>query len=82
MEIDRSSPVAPYQQVAAWLRARILSGDLEPGARLPSAAGLSQEFGVALMTSRKALAVLVEAGYAYRSVGMGTFVTPREQWPA
>jgi DNA-binding GntR family transcriptional regulator len=35
---------------------------------------LAQQFGVAVLTGRKALGVLVGEGIAYRSVGMGTYV--------
>ena len=33
------------------------------------------------MTARKALAVLVDEGYARRVSGLGTFVVPAEQMP-
>lgn len=78
MEIDRASSVPPYRQVADWLRARVESGELAPGARLPSAVDLAQELGVAVLTGRKALGVLVDEGLAYRSVGMGTYVASGE----
>lgn len=81
MEIDRASAVPPYQQIANQLRARILSGELAPGSRLPSADTLAQEYGVARMTARKALIVLRDENWAFASSGMGTYVRPREQWP-
>jgi DNA-binding GntR family transcriptional regulator len=73
--IDYDSPVAPYRQVAGILRARIESGDLGPGSRLPSIATLTQEYGVARTTAAKALRLLVDEGLAEMSPGMGTFVT-------
>jgi GntR family transcriptional regulator len=73
--IDYDSPVAPYRQVAAILRARIESGDLAPGSRLPSIATLTQEYGIARTTAGKALRLLVDEGLAEMSPGMGTFVT-------
>jgi GntR family transcriptional regulator len=81
VEIDRASPVAPYRQIADYLRARILSGDLAPGARLPGVEQICQEAGVAKMTARKALRVLRDEGYGMVTVGLGTYVAPREQWP-
>ena len=81
MEVDRSSPVAPYLQIAGQLREMILSGALEPGSRLPSAETITQEAGVARLTARKALKVLRDEGLAMATVGMGTYVRPREQWP-
>ena len=68
----------PYAQIAAWLRGLIASGELGPGDRLPSALDLSQSFGVAIMTARKALALLVDENLAYRSQGLGTFVRERQ----
>ena len=75
--IDYDSPVAPYRQVAGILRDRIESGDLAPGARLPSIATLTQEYGIARTTAGKALRLLVDEGLAEMSPGMGTFVTRR-----
>jgi DNA-binding transcriptional MocR family regulator len=45
--VDHGSPVPPYRQVANELRARIESGDLAPGARVPSITTLMQEYGIA-----------------------------------
>lgn len=80
MEISRESGEPPYQQIAAQLRAQIIAGEIT--SRLPSAVSLSQEHGVAIMTSRKALRLLVSEGYARTVTGMGTYITPREEWPA
>lgn len=77
MEVDRSSSVPPFEQIAAQLRAAIAAGTYGPGDRLPSALGISQDTGVAMMTARKALGVLVDAGEAVRRQGWGTFVVPR-----
>jgi DNA-binding GntR family transcriptional regulator len=81
MEIDRASPVPPYQQIAGHLRARILSGDLAPRGRIPGVEALVQEYGVARTTARKALTVVREEGYSFASVGLGYYVRPREEWP-
>jgi len=67
-------PVAPWRQIYAALRARIESGDLAPGDRLPSIVSLAQEHGVALTTVRKALDALKDDGLVVTSP-MGTFVT-------
>jgi len=73
-EVDPESPVPPYQQVAAFLRARIESGDLPPGRRLPSIVDLVGTYGIARTTAAKALRVLVDEGLAEVSPGMGTYV--------
>jgi DNA-binding GntR family transcriptional regulator len=82
-EIDRESAVPPYRQIAAVLRARIESGDYQPGRRLPSAVALTGEFGTGLQTARKALRLLASEGLAEISPGMGTYVRPpSERAPA
>src|SRR4051794_10379831 len=47
-----------YEQVADQLRDLILSGELEPGARLPTEQTLARDFGVSRATVREALRVL------------------------
>jgi GntR family transcriptional regulator len=81
MEIDRASPVPPYQQIANHLRAAILSGEFAPGRRLPGVEQTVQEWGVARTTARKALALIRDEGLSFASVGLGYYVRPREEWP-
>lgn len=75
--IDRDAPDPPYLQIAAILRARITSGELPPGTRLPSVAGLIAEYGVARTTARKALRVLAGEGLARVVPGWGTYTASR-----
>lgn len=77
--IDRESPVPPYRQVAAILRARIEDGTYTR--RLPSARDLVQEFGIAQLTGQKALKVLVDEGLAELSPGMGHYVKAQGEAP-
>lgn len=72
LDYDSATPI--YRQVAAILRGRIESGEYQPGRRLPSVRGLVQEYGIAELTARKALRVLVDEGLAEMSPGMGTYV--------
>jgi DNA-binding GntR family transcriptional regulator len=72
--IDYESAVPVYRQVAAILRERIEAGTYQPGRRLPSVRDLVQEFGIAQLTARKALRVLVDEGVAEMTPGMGTYV--------
>ena len=81
MAIDRDSDVPPYRQVADRLREQIRGGELAPRTRLPSIERLVQEEGIARLTARKALQVLVDEGYARRVSGLGTFVVPADQLP-
>ena len=58
-----------------WLLDRIESGDLAPGARLPSTDGLAAELGVGRKVIQQALAGLSERGLLDRAPGRGTFVS-------
>ncbi|MCC3773914.1 GntR family transcriptional regulator [Streptomyces sp. UNOB3_S3] len=68
--------VPPYLRVAAELRARIASGELRAGERVPSTRGITEEWGVALATATKALAVLRQEGLVRAVPGVGTVVVP------
>ncbi|MGC4770122.1 winged helix-turn-helix domain-containing protein [Micromonospora sp. DT44] len=68
-----------YQDLAELLRARITSGQLRPGDRLPSERELAQTYGVALMTARAAVKLLRTEGLAEAVRGRGVVVrTPIE----
>ena len=62
--IERVSPRATawgaYKSIAATLRQRIVRGEFEPGALLPSEADLSAEYDVSRNTLRRALTELEE----------------------
>jgi GntR family transcriptional regulator len=66
---------AKYRQIAGELRARIRSGEFEPGARLPSKTALMEKHHVALGTVNDALNVLRDEGLLYTERGRGTFVS-------
>lgn len=70
------SALPPWRRLAEDLRAKITSGQYPAGQRLPSAVHLHQEYGVAVVTARKALRLLVDEGLAVQVVGMGTYVFP------
>jgi GntR family transcriptional repressor for pyruvate dehydrogenase complex len=55
-----------YEQLAAEIRGRILSGELAPGVRLPSETALATEAGVSRSTVREALRTLEEGGFLER----------------
>jgi GntR family transcriptional regulator len=74
--IDRDSPDPPYVQVAAILRERIRSGQIT--SRLPGERTISQEFGIALLTARKAVRVLAAEGLVKVVRGWGSYVIPPE----
>ncbi|GGT60615.1 MULTISPECIES: GntR family transcriptional regulator [Streptomyces] len=62
------------RQIADDLRARIESGELVPGDRLPGEPSLVKTYGVAKMTANQALKILVSEGLAVARPGSGTYV--------
>lgn len=75
--IDPLSDRPVYRQIADVLRVAIESGELAPGARLPSEADLMQRFDVAQGTIRNALGVLGGEGLVLAEHGRGVFVRER-----
>ncbi|WP_433370066.1 GntR family transcriptional regulator [Streptosporangium sp. CA-115845] len=65
---------APYQRIAADLRRRIQAGELAPGDKTPSTRAIARDFGVALATAVRALAVLKEEGLVEGRPRSGTVV--------
>ncbi|GGO17159.1 GntR family transcriptional regulator [Microbispora rosea subsp. aerata] len=66
-------PVSTVEALAAALRERVLSGDIEPGAALPEQE-LSARYGVARPTVREALALLVHEGLLRRERNRSAYV--------
>jgi DNA-binding GntR family transcriptional regulator len=72
-EIER--PQAPYAQVAAKIRERIVSGELGPGDRVPSVREVASTWGIARATAEKALNLLQSQGLITSRVGSGAVVS-------
>jgi len=77
MHIDPGAATPLYQQVAADIRRRIVSGALPIGGQLPPHRELATRYGVSVITINKALAGLVSEGILRSRVGQGTFVAMR-----
>ena len=65
-----------YQVIDDDLAAQITTGELAPGARLPSEYELAERYGVSRMTVRQALDRLEAARLLVRHQGSGNFVSP------
>ena len=72
IEIDPSSPVHPYQQLANQLRAMISSGEITN--QLPSITKLTESTMLAVGTVRRGIDILVKEGLVETVPGRGTFV--------
>jgi DNA-binding GntR family transcriptional regulator len=77
VSIDPLGETPVYLQLAAILRERISSGDLQPNRPLPSYTALVQEYGVARGTAAKAVGVLVAEGRVRIVPGKGAYVVKR-----
>lgn len=61
-------------EMADHLAARIASGELPPGAMLGGERALSEEYGVALGTARRAIEELRDRGLVVTLPAKGTYV--------
>lgn len=70
-------------QVREALLEDLMSGNLDPGTKLPNENELANRFAVSRATVREAVLGLMDAGYLARRHGSGTYVThaPRARHP-
>ncbi|EME67255.1 GntR family transcriptional regulator [Rhodococcus ruber BKS 20-38] len=74
VELDRSSPVPLYFQLAQAIEKAILGGDLAPGDRFENELALAQRLNLSRPTTRRAIQELVDKGLLVRKRGVGTQV--------
>ena len=74
VDLDRSSPVPLYFQVAQQIEQAIDQGELAPGDRLDNEISLAEQFGLSRPTMRRAIQELVDKGLLVRKRGVGTQV--------
>jgi DNA-binding GntR family transcriptional regulator len=74
IQVDRSSPVPLYFQVAQRLEHMIESGELPTGTRLDNEIDLAKQLGLSRPTMRMAIAYLVDRGLVVRKRALGTQV--------
>jgi GntR family transcriptional regulator len=72
IKISHKGPA--YLQLASLIKRMIANGEYSPGSRIPSETIISRSYGVAVMTVRQAISLLVEQGLLKRVHGRGTFV--------
>ena len=71
---EEAGRIRKHERIAEDLRARIRAGELADGDRLPGENVLMEQYGVARMTARQALAELQNEGLAIARKGSGVFV--------
>lgn len=72
-------PEAKYRQIADDLRRLIESGELEPGAQLPTETELMKEYAASRNTIRDAIKQLITPGLVVARAGQGTFVVEKPE---
>lgn len=70
-------PVAKYERVANAIREQIRSGQLQPGAQLPTIQKLIEQHGVGYGSVRSALLILKAEGLIESRPGEGIYVAER-----
>ncbi|MFB7707935.1 GntR family transcriptional regulator [Streptomyces sp. NPDC056105] len=79
-EHPKEKPIWPVQdQIAAYLRDRILNGDIPPGEPLPSSRTLNEQFGAAAQTIKNAMEILEREGLVYTRRGAGIYAREHRQ---
>lgn len=69
----------PYQHLANQVAAKIDSGELRPGDRLPSLRALAEEYDTTTATVQRAMGVLADGGWIKRVPNVGLFVRDHSQ---
>ncbi|WP_018352196.1 winged helix-turn-helix domain-containing protein [Longispora albida] len=80
-EVDPTAPKLGSREIANRLRAAILTQKLAPGARVPSQPALSDYFGVAKETARRAVDLLKAERLVIAKQGSGVYVRAKTQRP-
>jgi len=76
---ERVERQLPSKTIAEAIRNQIESGQLPPGAKLPSERDLASTYGTARNTAREAVRILSDAGLVITDHGKGSFVRPQAQ---
>src|ERR1017187_3329393 len=80
--IDAADKRQPNVQIAASIRAAILTGELAPAAQLPTGHELAKFFGVSRMTVQTAIRTLGEEGFVRSRTGSGVYVRDQASLPS
>ncbi|WP_405854547.1 winged helix-turn-helix domain-containing protein [Streptomyces sp. NBC_00090] len=76
MSLDPQSARPLYMQLADVIAAKIATGEFAPDRMIPTPARLAEEYGIAVLTARRAMRELRERGLIITVPGKGSYVTP------
>jgi GntR family transcriptional regulator len=79
LQISPGDPRPISRQIVDAIRMKIATGELAPGAQLPSVRGLAQQLTVNPNTVAKAYAELTSGGWVDSRQGLGLYVAPPRQ---
>jgi putative hydrolase of HD superfamily len=79
--LDPQDPRRPNEQIAASIRAAILTGELEPGQKLPPGTELAEYFGVTRTTVANAIRKLADEGFVRTRAGASVYVRDQADLP-
>ncbi|MEU8248602.1 GntR family transcriptional regulator [Nonomuraea sp. NPDC048916] len=77
-----SRKIPMYRKIAEEIAERIQRGEIAPNRAIPGEKIMMQEYGVAKVTARQAVAALREEGWVFTVPYRGTYVASPEKWPA
>lgn len=76
LAINSTSPMPPFEQLRTQMLDAIATGELVPGARLPTVRRLAEDLGIAAGTVARAYRELESSGVIETRGRNGTFVSP------
>ncbi|MHA4776877.1 GntR family transcriptional regulator [Streptomyces sp. MSC1_001] len=79
MSLDPKSGRPLYMQLADLIAAKIETGEYAPDRVIPTPGRLADEYGIAVLTGRRAMRELRERGLIYTVPGKGSYVTPASE---
>ena len=84
LHLSMDDPQPMYRQIESQLRDFILSGQLEPGTKLPTIRALAKDLSCSVITTRRAYQDLEGEGFIRTRQGRGTVVAqiPEEKMSA
>jgi len=71
-----------YQKIAEEIAERIRQGEIPPNRAIPGEKRMMQQYGIAKVTARQAVAHLREQGWVFTVPHRGTYVERSDKWPS